>query len=250
MPWQALRMPSRYVPPAVSASSFNCPRCNALAAQTTTVLYTVDSENGTESGVSDGQVLNPWAGQMVDQRWQITTCYACHKSSLWVGSDLRFPDLSPSEKASEVADPNQDLPAEVLELYREAAAVLPHSKRAAAALCRAALERLTKHLTQDLPATVKLDGRLVALAKSVSSPTLQALNIVRHTGNTALHGEKDGDASAVIYLDENDATISDVFFVAINALADELITKPRFMDELYRRLPDGVRESFEAKTKG
>lgn len=240
-------MAPQYVPPAVSASSFNCPRCNALAAQTAADLYVIDDKG--ESEVSDGQIFSPWANQMIELRWRTTTCYACQKSSLWIGNNLKFPGLNEQEAGGEVAEPNEDLPVEVLELYREAAAVLPHSKRAAAALCRAALERLTKQLTQDLPPAVKLDGRLVALAKSVSSPTLQALNIVRHTGNTALHGEKDGDASAVMYLDEDDGTIADVFFVAINALADELITKPRFMDELYQRLPDGVRESFEAKIR-
>lgn len=196
---------------------------------------------GVDLGASDFS-----SSDITDMAWQVTTCHACEKHCLWIGGNLTYPAATRGSDI-EVAEPTQDLPVEVAELYKESAALLPHSKRAAAALCRAALERLAKHLTQDLPPSVKLDGRLVALAKRVSSPTLQALNIIRQTGNTALHGEKDGDASAVIFLDESDATIADVFFVAINALADELITRPRLMDELYQRLPAGVRGSFEAK---
>jgi hypothetical protein len=112
------------------------------------------------------------------------------------------------------------------------------------------MEQLAKELTPELPQGVKLDGRLVALSKTVSTATLQALNIVRHVGNTALHGEKDGDESAVMYLDEDDSSIAEVFFLAINALADEKITQPRRIQELYETLPETMRHSFEAKTAG
>jgi hypothetical protein len=169
-------------------------------------------------------------------------------SSLWIHDRLVYPDVN-NAGIPEVDEPNGDLPAAVLELYIEAAAVLPHSKRAAAALCRTALERLAKHLTSDLPADRRLDGRLVHLGKSISTSTLKALNIVRYTGNTALHGQKDGDQSAVIYLDEDDSTIATVFFAAINALADELITRPRVVQELYEQMPDGMRTAFDEKMK-
>jgi hypothetical protein len=162
---------------------------------------------------------------------------------------LAFPDPA-SKGNSNVPERSADLPPNVASLYDEAAAVLPHSRRAAAARCRAALEQLARQLTSDLPQTVKLDGRLVALSRIVSEATLQALNIVRHVGNTALHGEKDGDESAVMYLDEDDSSIAEVFFLALNALAEEKIAQPRRIQEMYETLPENVRKSFEAKASG
>lgn len=244
-------MSSRVVTPKFQASSFTCPRCHALASQEWLDIYKFGNDSDTPFQISDGKGMKwrsePGKGAFtVSYSWSASKCYSCEKHSLWINDDLAFPSEMDVEEVDVVA-PSEDLPDHVVELYKEAVAVLPHSKRAAAALCRASLERLAKHLTPDLPPDLKLDGRLVHLGKSVSSTTLRALNIVRHTGNTALHGEKDGDQSAVIYLDEDDSTIATVFFMAINALADELITKPKLMDDLYGQLPDGVRSSFEAK---
>lgn len=240
-------MPAQHVKPALSADSFNCPRCKALAAQPTIEIFSLTDEEG-ELVISDGQPSDEWSTDpdtVAAFQWRVTKCYACKKHSLWIGDSLAYPPARAGVEAA-VDEPNEDLPPNVLELYEEAAAVLPYSKRAAAALCRAALERLVKHLTPEAPPTLKLQGRLDTLRTRVSSSTLKALSIVRHTGNTALHGEKDGDQSAVIYLDENDETIASVFFVAINTLADELITKPRVLDELYQTLPEGVRKSVDA----
>lgn len=205
------------------------------------------NERGGSVSVNDGKEPDPWQhfGED-DTNWYATKCFSCKKHSLWIGETLVFPARRPGGDM-DVAEPNVDLPNDVLELYREAAAVLPHSKRAAAALCRAALERLVRHLTQNMPQKVNLHGRLIALRETVSTSTIRALAIVKHTGNTALHGQDDDDRSAVIYLDEDDETIAGVFFTAINALADELITKPREVDNLFQTLPEGVRRSVEAE---
>lgn len=243
-------MQAKYVIPKFQAPSFNCPRCHALTGQVWYPLFRSDGEGEVARQVSDGKAWieeDPFP-EPTNISWSASECFSCEKSSLWIYDRLVFPDVN-NAGIPEVEEPNGDLPAAVLELYLEAAAVLPHSKRAAAALCRAALERLAKHLTSELPADLKLDSRLVHLGKSISSSTLQALNIVRYTGNTALHGLKDGDQSAVIYLDESDSTIATVFFAAINALADELITRPRLVQELYEQMPDGVRMAFDEKMK-
>lgn len=218
----------------------------ALAAQTFDALHL---RSGI--GVADPS-FQQWNGNSwedVDQVWSRSLCFSRKKSALWIGRRMVFPDPA-SDVQSKAPKRSEDLPPVVAALYDEAAAVLPHSRRAAAALCRAAMEQLARQLTPELPPTVKLDGRLVALSKTVSSATLQALNIVRHVGNTALHGEKDGDQSAVMYLDEDDSSIAEVFFLAINTLADERITQPRRIQEMYETLPENVRQSFEAKTSG
>lgn len=240
-------MPSRQEKPKHGHSSFNCPRCGALAAQTFNELRF--QQGNSFSSVAD-PTIREWNGSNwdeIDLRWSRSVCFACKKSALWTGRKLVFPD--PAAAGPDMApERSADLPPMVATLYDEAAAVLPHSRRAAAALCRAAMEQLAKQLTSELPPAVKLDGRLVALSKTVSTATLQALNIVRHVGNTALHGEKDGDGSAVMYLDEDDSSIAEVFFLAINALADEKITQPRRIQDLYETLPETIRNTFEAKT--
>lgn len=237
-------MVPRYVPPAAGLASFSCPRCGALADQHRSEL-SMKNERGGQVYVDDDPTTDPWPEGQDDGAWYATKCFSCKRHCLWIGDIMAYPaPLLGSDMA--IAKPSEDLPEDVLELYLEAAAVLPHSKRAAAALCRAALERLVKHLTTDLPENAKLHGRLLALRDRVSSSTIKALTIVRHTGNTALHGQQDDDQSAVIYLDENDESIAGVFFTAINALVDELITKPREVDELFQTLPEGVRRSVDA----
>lgn len=204
------------------------------------------NEQGGLVAVDDRPKSGPWPElEEEDFSWYATKCFSCKKHCLWIGDRLAFPAPALGSDM-EVAEPSDDLPEDVLELYVEAAAVLPHSKRAAAALCRAALERLVRRLTAELPPNVKLHGRLRAMQDKLSSSTIKALTIVRHAGNTALHGSEDDDKSAVIYLDENDETIAAVFFVAINTLADELITKPREVDSLFQTLPEGVRQSVAA----
>lgn len=184
--------------------------------------------------------------------WDLARCYACKKYALWVDKALVFPD---PDKLSAAAHhlPSDDMPTDTRTLFQEAVAVLPHSKRAAAALCRAAMERLVKSVDPEAPKKAKLDERLIRLEERISSSTIDILHVLRHVGNTALHGGQDGDESATIYMEEDDETIAETFFVAINVLVDELITKPKRNAALYGSLPEGVRKSYEekaARTKG
>lgn len=151
------------------------------------------------------------------------------------------------ESMAAASEPHEDMPEGAAELFREAVAVLSFSRRAAAALCRASMERLVKSLDPECPQKTRLDERLVRIEGRVSSATIDLLNVLRHVGNTALHGEHDDDGTATIYVDEDDQTIAETFFVAINTLVDELITRPRRSAELYQKLPEGVRKSYEQK---
>lgn len=183
---------------------------------------------------------------MVEPDWSASLCFSCKDHSFWLGTSLAYPDPQTAPATGEHT-PHEDMPEDAAELFREAVAVLPYSRRAAAALCRASMERLVKFLDPDCPKRISLDGRLVRLEGSVSSVTIDLLNVLRHVGNTALHGEQDDDVSATIYVDENDGTIAEAFFLAINTLVDELITRPRRSAELYGNLPESVRAAYEAK---
>ncbi|MFQ4150307.1 DUF4145 domain-containing protein [Arthrobacter sp. LAPM80] len=183
--------------------------------------------------------------------WTVSVCFACKQTSLWIGKQLSFPVLKEPGEMFPNANhsPLDQMPVDAAELFSEAVAVLPHSKRASAALCRASLERLLKHLDPECPTKARLDDRIVRMETRVSTSTIEILNVLRHVGNTALHGEQDGDQSAVIYLEDTDGVIAETFFMAINLLVDELVIKPARSAELYNALPPGVRESYEAKAQ-
>lgn len=198
--------------------------------------------------VQDPTYTESLFGQSLNRNptWEVARCYSCKKYVLWVDRALVFPDADKLSAAAHHA-PSDDMPADTRSLFLEAVAVLPHSKRAAAALCRAAMERLVKNVDPEAPKKAKLDERFVRLEKRISSSTIDVLNVLRHVGNTALHGGQDGDESATIYMEDDDETIAETFFVAINVLVDELITKPKRNAALYGSLPEGVRKSYEDK---
>jgi hypothetical protein len=200
-----------------------------------------------DRGVPEWHAINLDEGEYYEgYKWVASLCAGCEDQSLWINGQLAFP--VESLDLGDVPEPNSDMPQRVIDLYREAAAVLPHSRRAAAALCRAALEELAKFLTPELDPKIKLDGRLVNLSARMAEDTTLALQVIRHVGNTALHGERDGDESVVIYLDGSDNEIAGMFFVAINDLATELISRPAKIKAAYAKLPQTVREDFERKS--
>ena len=68
--------------------------------------------------------------------------------------------------------------------------------------------------------------------------TRQALDIVRVTGNNAVHPGK---------IDFNDSTNVQTLFGLINLIADRLITQPKQIDEMYNQLPETAREGIKKR---
>jgi uncharacterized protein DUF4145 len=103
-------------------------------------------------------------------------------AALWRHDQLVYPP------ARLVTQPHPDMPSEVRVLYEEAAAVGPVSRRAGAVLARATVERLIKHLDPDAPKGANLDKRIERIkARGVSTSVGEMLDVVRVTGNHALH---------------------------------------------------------------
>jgi hypothetical protein len=232
--------------PEYRKPTFDCPRCGAFAAQDWTKLTHHVSEKPGFSVVID----QDWQAVVEDLihiplEWEASSCHGCRQHALWINEVLAFPTV---DGLSLVPRPHKDMPKDVAELYLEAAATLPHSKRAAAALCRAALEKLAKELTSQMAAKTRLDERLATLSLEASATLAQMIQVIRFAGNAALHGH-DEDISAVIYLDEKDSTISAHFFRALNMLVEERITNVRAADEIYSTLPEGVRDEIARKLK-
>lgn len=240
--------------PNRSAKAFKCPFCGISAAQKWSelgwglgtmngnVFRELEPREGDESDLSwhDPLDLPDWIRM---SRWACSLCDNCNRAAIWRESTMVYPMRS----ASEIEDAHPDMPEDAAALYREARDVVPISRRAGAALARAALERLVKDLDPDAPAKASLDDRIVRLHPRVSQPLWALLTVLRHTGNKSLHVESEQDAATVLVLDPQDEETLPVLFGALNNLVDELVLRPRRAAELLARVPDAVREAAEAK---
>ncbi|AIY01609.1 hypothetical protein ART_2010 [Arthrobacter sp. PAMC 25486] len=156
--------------------------------------------------------------------------------------DLAYP-LAGSES---LAEPHPALPKEAKGLLSEAIAVFPISRRASAALCRAALESLLKEvIAPTLEKKLNLSGLINSQAKRVTPELWKLLVAIRYVGNKTLHGADDSDESVRIYLDENEDYVPKMLIEAVNRLAVELIEAPMRTDAIYRSLPAEVRAGAE-----
>ncbi|MFF8186765.1 DUF4145 domain-containing protein [Microbacterium sp. NPDC016588] len=179
------------------------------------------------------------AGQGDDESlWRASLCAACNESSVWRGHTLIYP------RESSLPGPHSDMPSAARTLYEEARGCFPVSQRAAAALARAALEKLLREAVPD-SGSKKLDELIAGLASTIRPGLWKTLTAVRVLGNDSLHGN-DGDLVAVLLGDESVELVAPLF-MAINALVEELITQPRVTDEIYTMIPVEKREAAERK---
>ncbi|WP_217274393.1 DUF4145 domain-containing protein [Rathayibacter sp. VKM Ac-2835] len=137
------------------------------------------------------------------------------------------------------------MPPAALELYDEARAVADISRRAAAALARASLERLLRTVRPDFRG--QLDDRIADVAPLLSTATGRLLTALRHVGNKSLHVEDEADEIVSLYLGDVAAGVIELFFAAINDVTEELVAKPAEADRIWSMLPEGVRAEAERK---
>ncbi len=214
--------------PSYRNSKSNCPRCGALAHQTWSDLLIEDGDGFI--GARDDKSARPGPFGPEGNYWSMSTCFACDEASVWRGHQLIYPPANPLPK------PHTDMPDAARELYDEARAVAAISRRAGAALARAALEALLKELRPQSDG--RLDERIAALQPEVSLGLWQILSVLRHTGNKALHGA-DEDGLVAIVMDDDGATLS-LLLGAINDLTEELVSRPAQAANLFGMLPTGV----------
>lgn len=206
-----------YSPPAAGKSGFHCVHCGVFAQQNWfPLVYARNTYQQTGA--------------------KAVSCAHCKKLSYWVNDHLVYPVESPIEPA------HPDLPPACFPEYEEARAVFVHSTRASAALIRLAIQKLLpilgakgKNINDDINTLVK---------KGLPIRVQQALDVCRVAGNNAVHpGE----------LDLNDTPeIAQSLFRLLNIIIEEMITKPREIDEIYSALPQRARDAIvkrDAKDK-
>lgn len=125
-------------------------------------------------------------------------------------------------------------------LYIEASTILIDSPKGSTALLRLALQMLLKQVGKS---GKNINNDIKELVAEGLSPKIQqALDLVRVIGNNAVHpGE--------INLDDN-AEIAEKLFSVLNYIADQLITKPKELESLYKDLiPLETQEHIKQRDK-
>ena len=213
---------SAYYPVKYKEDYFNCPYCGVYTHQSWRNFYNPSRIN----------VIYAKTGERVSlEDIEISSCYNCSMGLLWLKGEIIYPHMFTASPC------NEDLPDDVKQIYFEAGAIAGQSPRAACALLRLAVEMLLKHLGE----TGSIDQGIKNLVKKGLNPRVQqSLDIVRITGNNAVHAGK---------IAFDDATDVHDLFDLINVIAEIMITQPKRIQETYDKLPQNSRDAI-AKRDG
>lgn len=161
----------------------------------------------------------------------LSECYNCKKIAVWVHDNLAFP----AQRVGVL--PNSDLPDELVADFEEARAIVGNSPRGAAALMRLVIQKLCAHLGER---GKNIDDDIAHLVSKGLNPLVQkALDVVRVVGNEAVH------PGTIDFKDDRDTALR--LFGLVNAIADQMITHPKAVKEMYDQLPPGKLAAIEAR---
>jgi hypothetical protein len=171
-------------------------------------------------------------------------CVRCKKCSLWKYKwSNHFYDTSmiyPQKLTAPIAD--DDMPDGVKELYNEARAISALSPRAAAALLRVSLEKLTEHLGEN---TGDLNTRIGNLKKQgLPAKVIQSLDIVRITAN-----EGASHAGEIDLTGKDNSEIVSRLFKLVNFIVEKTITDSKEIENMFCALPENKREGIKNRDK-
>lgn len=211
-------------PPIFLHKSFHCPTCGVLSEQTwskqLTGYYTYIRPSGAQAG--DNYSLTGFA---------TAKCGHCNNFSVWKDGLMVFPSTGLIDHA------NPDLPEEIQTLYNEARDIVNRSPRGAAALLRLGLQKLCgllgekgKSINDDIESLVK---------KGLPIPVQQALDIIRVTGNHAVH------PGTINF--EDQAENAYALFGLTNFICNHFITSPKQVAAFYNKLPEKDKQNISKR---
>ena len=150
---------------------------------------------------------------------------------MWVHDRLLFPAIKSGVL------PNPDLPDDALRDFQEAREIVNSSPRGAAALLRLCVQKLCKHLGEQ---GKNIDDDIASLVKKRLDPLVQkSLDIVRVIGNETVH------PGVLDLRDDRDTALR--LFELINSIADQMISHPKNVTDLYEKLPENKRKRIEER---
>ena len=203
--------------------SFKCPYpdCGTLAEQRWHHILDDDGKPDDELMEVDGETIY--------RSYYSAECIACGRLSFWANEKMLYPLTPNTPKA------HKKMSDGVKEIYEEARNVEPHSKRAAAALLRLSLEKLTEELGEK---NGSLHTRIAKLKKKgLSDEVIEALEIVHITASEG------GAHAGVIDLENKDTPdIVNTLFKIVNFIVEQAIVAP----EERKKLREYVKEKKKA----
>lgn len=204
-------MYDKYIAPTVDSQSFHCPHCWVLTLQRWYDLYYDD--------------------HLFSDRKKCR-CHSCNNYSVWFKGKMIFPS------GSNIPMPHTDMPESVKEIYNEAREIASKSPRAAAALLRLALEKLTEELWET---NWKLNTRIGNLKKKwLPEKAIQALDIVRITAN-----EWGSHLGQINLTGSDNADLVNQLFFLLNFIVEHVITVNNQLDAMYAALPEDKKKGIE-----
>ena len=162
------------------------------------------------------------------------TCQSCEKISIWINSTIVYP------KQISIEPPNQDFDEDIAKLYNEAVSIVTDSPKGAAAILRLALQKLLKQIGKD---GKNINDDIKELVSEGLSPKIQkSLDLLRVVGNNAVH------PGLISFDDDSDIALK--LFKVLNIIADEMITRPKEVENLYDDIiPEDTKKHIENRDK-
>jgi hypothetical protein len=257
----------KVVPPSIQETAFSCPHCGAYTSQAWARLFAdlltgdanipfipdekdLDEIRSTSSNPPETiRKMEEWFNQMkkgdpflerrergayiyyeIHNAW-ISTCFNCKRIGIWAYDRLVFPLMKTGPL------PNADLPPEIRSDIEEARGIVELSPRGAAALLRLAIQKLCGYLGER---GKNIDDDIASLVKKGLNPLVQkSLDVVRVIGNEAVH-------PGVIDLRDDRATAERLFDL-VNIVAEQMITHPRSVQEMYEKLPSSKIDAIQRR---
>ena len=161
---------------------------------------------------------------------RVATCDQCGEYSLWLNDSMLYPDCGIAPQ------PNTDLPEDVKSIYLEAAGISRKSPRGAAALLRLGIQVLCKELGEkgeNINADIKS-----LVKKGLPQRVQQALDVVRVTGNDAVHPGQ---------IDVDDPKVVGTLFDLVNVIAEYMLSMPKRVSEAFSSLPAGALKQIQER---
>lgn len=209
---------AKYEPPTFEKNNFHCPHCGVHARQYWQYVFFAPNFSAQREHLKD---------------IRINYCNSCERYSIWHEGAMIYP------LASTAPMPADDMPEDVRQDYLEARNIVGRSPRAAAALLRLALQKLTPHLGEQ---GKNLNADIASLVKKGLPVKIQmGLDSLRVIGNNAVHpGEIDL---------KDDIETATALFELLNMIVDVMITQPKRVDEIYKKVPDSAKEAIEKRDR-
>ena len=243
-----------YKLPEFRKESFHCPYCRVLATQewNNDVIFLKNlyqyqyqiflNYRETIGEYTQGHIRDflshakPSFLSFSNRPYFVARCLSCKNYSFWVNEKMVHPLVSNAPA------PNADMPENVKELYEEARNVQPHSARAAAALLRVALEKLTEDLGETKGSLYIRIGNLKK--QGLPKKVIQGLDIVRIVAN-----EGGAHAGQIDLTGKDNQKIVNKLFFLVNFIVEKTITEGKQIETSYSNLPQDKKTGINNRDK-